>query len=101
MTNRQPDPAPGAEPERGFVLAAPPKGVDPVLAELRELSRTAGVEPVAELVVDDQRLGARALERLLQLLELALAHVGAWVVPLAVLDELGHRLDSRRARELA
>jgi GTP-binding protein HflX len=46
----QPDPAPGAEPERGFVLAAPPKGADADLAELRELSRTAGVEPVAELV---------------------------------------------------
>ena len=54
-----------------------------------------------ELVVDDQRLGARALERLLQLLELALADVGARVGPLAVLDELGHRLDAGRARELA
>jgi GTP-binding protein HflX len=46
----QPDPAPGAEPERGFVLAVPAKGADADLAELRELSRTAGVEPVAELV---------------------------------------------------
>jgi GTPase len=46
----QPDPAPGAEPERGFVLAAPTKGAGADLAELRELSRTAGVEPVAELV---------------------------------------------------
>jgi GTPase len=46
----QPDPAPGAEPERGFVLAAPTKGAEANLAELRELSRTAGVEPVAELV---------------------------------------------------
>ena len=55
MTNRQPDPAPGAEPERGFVLAAPPKGVDPVLGELRELARTAGVEPVAELVQHRER----------------------------------------------
>ena len=54
-----------------------------------------------ELVVDDQRLRARALERLLQLLELALADVGARVGPLAVLDELGHRLDARGARELA
>ena len=55
MTNRQPDPAPGAEPERGFVLAAPPKGVDPFLGELRELARTAGVEPVAELVQHRER----------------------------------------------
>jgi GTPase len=55
VTTRQPDPAPGAEPERGFVLAVPPKGVDPVLAELRELARTAGVEPVAELVQHRER----------------------------------------------
>jgi len=49
---RQPDPAPGAEPERGFVLAAPPKGANAKadLAELRELARTAGVEPIGELV---------------------------------------------------
>ena len=32
------------------MLAAPPKGVDPVLAELRELARTAGVEAVGSLV---------------------------------------------------
>jgi GTPase len=50
VTTHQPDPAPGAEPERGFVLAAPAKGADDDLAELRELCRTAGVEPVAELV---------------------------------------------------
>ena len=49
---RQPDPAPGAEPERGFVLAAPAKGANARadLAELRELARTAGVEPIGELV---------------------------------------------------
>jgi GTP-binding protein HflX len=51
----QPDPAPGAEPERGFVLAVPAKGADADLAELRELSRTAGVEPVAELVQHRER----------------------------------------------
>jgi GTP-binding protein HflX len=53
----QPDPAPGAEPERGFVLAAPPKGADfdAELAELRELARTAGVDPVAELVQHRER----------------------------------------------
>jgi GTP-binding protein HflX len=59
VTTRQPDPAPGAEPERGFVLAAPPKGVDPFLAELRELARTAGVEPVAELVQHRERPDSR------------------------------------------
>ena len=52
MTTRQPDPTPGAEPERGFVLGVFAKGVDgeEELAELRELARTAGVVPIAELV---------------------------------------------------
>ena len=52
MTHRQPDPAPGADPERGFVVAVLPKGADPAeeLAEIRELARTAGVDPVTALV---------------------------------------------------
>jgi len=52
VTTRQPDPTPGAEPERGFVLGVFAKGVDAEeeLAELRELARTAGVVPVGELV---------------------------------------------------
>jgi GTP-binding protein HflX len=52
VTARQPDPAPGAEPERGFVVGVFPKGVDgeSELSELRELARTAGVAPVGELV---------------------------------------------------
>jgi GTP-binding protein HflX len=54
---RQPDPAPGAEAERGFVVAVLPKGADQAeeLAEIRELARTAGVEPVATLVQPRQR----------------------------------------------
>jgi GTPase len=49
---RQPDPAPGAEPERGFIVAVLAPGVDEAgeLGELRDLSRAAGVEPVGELV---------------------------------------------------
>jgi GTP-binding protein HflX len=52
VTHRQPDPAPGADPERGFVVAVLGKGADPAeeLAEIRELARTAGVDPVATLV---------------------------------------------------
>jgi GTPase len=52
VTPRQPDPAPGAEPERGFIVGVFPSGVDGEveLAELRELARTAGVAPVAQLV---------------------------------------------------
>ena len=52
MNHHQPDPAPGAEPERGFVVAVLAPGVDEAeeLGELRELLRTAGVAPVGELV---------------------------------------------------
>jgi len=52
VTQRQPDPAPGAEPERGFIVAVLGSGVDPgeELGEFRELARTAGVEPVGEVV---------------------------------------------------
>jgi GTPase len=40
------------EPERGFVLAVLAQGVDPTdeLAEVKELARTAGVDPVGEVV---------------------------------------------------
>lgn len=43
---------PSPEPERGFVLAVLGQGVDPdeELAELEELARTAGVEPVGRIV---------------------------------------------------
>ncbi len=52
VTTRQSDPAAGLEPERGFAVAVLPKGADAEdeLAELRELARTAGVEPVGEMV---------------------------------------------------
>jgi GTP-binding protein HflX len=42
----------GTEPERGFVLAVLGQGVDPddELAEVRELARTAGVEPVGAVI---------------------------------------------------
>jgi GTP-binding protein HflX len=52
VTHRQPDPAPGADPERVFVVAVLARGSNPSeeLAEIGELARTAGVEPVEELV---------------------------------------------------
>src|SRR5689334_7282573 len=42
----------GTEPERGFVLAVLAQGADPddELAEICELARTAGVEPVGQVV---------------------------------------------------
>ena len=58
MTSGEPELRDGPEPERGLLLAVLPKGVDAEdeLGELRELARTAGVEPVAEIV---QRRDAR------------------------------------------
>jgi GTP-binding protein HflX len=52
VTTRQQAPRPGVEPERALVLAVLPKSADAEeeLGELRELARTAGVEPVGELV---------------------------------------------------
>ena len=52
MTQHQPDPAPGAEPERGFVVAVLAPGVDEEdeLGEFRALLVTAGVTPVCKLV---------------------------------------------------
>jgi GTP-binding protein HflX len=52
MTQRQPDPLPGAEPERAFLVAVlrPETDESEELGEVRELMRTAGVEPVGELV---------------------------------------------------
>src|SRR5439155_88469 len=52
VSHRQPDPAPGAQPERGFAVAVLAPGVDEKeeLDELGELASTAGVETVGELV---------------------------------------------------
>jgi GTP-binding protein HflX len=52
MTQRQPDPLPGAEPERAFLIAVLRHETDEEeeLGEVRELMRTAGVEPIGELV---------------------------------------------------
>jgi len=52
ITRRPESPAGQLEPEKGLLLAVLPKGADAAdeLSELRELSRTALVEPVAELV---------------------------------------------------
>ena len=52
VTPRQPDPAPGAEPERAFLVGVYPKGSDGAgeLDELRELARTSGAVPVGEIV---------------------------------------------------
>ena len=90
MTHRQPNPAPGAEPERGFAVAVLGPGLSEAdeLAELRELARTAGVEPVAELVQQRARPDRRTYvgRGKLEELEHAFGRSGAEV--LLVDDEL-------------
>jgi GTP-binding protein HflX len=90
VTQRQPDPAPGAEPERGFVLAVLAPGVDPAeeLEELHELARTAGVVPVGELVQHRPRPDARTYVGKGKLEELKGAYRGSGAESLLVDDEL-------------
>ncbi len=87
---RQPDPLPGAEPERGFLLAVLPRDVDAdeELAELRELARTAGVEPVAELVQHRGQPDRRTYVGKGKLAELKLAYADSGADVLLVDDEL-------------
>jgi GTPase len=90
VTARQPDPAPGAEPERGLVLGVFPKGVDGAseLAELRELARTARVNPVAEIVQYRQRPDARTFVGKGKVAELQRAYAEANAEVLLVDEEL-------------
>jgi GTPase len=62
VSHRQPDPHPGAQPERGFIVAVLPSGTDTEweLAEMEELARTAGVEAVGSVVQHRQRPDQRS-----------------------------------------
>src|SRR5437870_2582879 len=90
MAVRQPDQSPGLEPERGFVLAVLAQGVDPdgELAELEELARTAGVEPVARLVQHRPQPDPRTYIGKGKLDELKLAYKESRAEVLLVDDEL-------------
>jgi GTP-binding protein HflX len=90
VTARQPDPAPGAEPERAFVVGVFPKGADGEgeLAELRELARTAGVVPVGELVQYRSHPDPRTFVGKGKLEELKSAYGAAGAEVLLVDDEL-------------
>jgi GTP-binding protein HflX len=90
MAVRQPDPTLGPEPERGFVLAVLDQGVDPdgELAELEELARTAGVEPVARLVQHRQHPDPRTYVGKGKLDELKQSYGNARAEVLLVDDEL-------------
>src|SRR5579862_6514576 len=90
MAVRQPAAAPGLEPERGFVLAVLAQGVEPddELAELEELARTAGVEPVARLVQHRSRPDPRTYVGKGKLGELKQSYGNAGAEVLLVDDEL-------------
>ena len=86
MAARQPDP----EPERGFVLAVLGQGVDPdeELAELEELARTAGVEPVGRVVQHRPEPDPRSYVGKGKLDELKQAYGSAGAEVLLVDDEI-------------
>jgi GTPase len=90
VSHRQPDPAPGAEPERGFIAAVLVPGVDPEveLAEVRELARTARVETVGELVQHRPHADRRTYVGKGKLEELKHAFQAARAESLIVDDEL-------------
>jgi GTP-binding protein HflX len=90
MASRTPDPLPGTEPERAFVLAVLRPGADPdeELAELRELARTALAEPVGELVQHRRQPDRRSYLGKGKLEELKRAYAGAGAEVLLVDDEL-------------
>lgn len=98
MTSTRPDPQPGDGPERGLVLAVLPKGVDEEdeLAEIRELARTALVEPVASVVQRRAYPDPRAYVGKGKLVELKEAFAEARADVLLV----DHELDATQQRNL-
>src|SRR6187397_3653753 len=102
VTHHQPDPAPGAEPERGFLVAVLAQGVDEQdeLAEMRELLRTAGVEPVGELVQRRPAPDPRTYVGKGKLVELKEAVTGSGAESLVVDDDLDPGQQRRLEDEL-
>ena len=98
MSRQRPDPAPDFDSERGFIVAVLPQGMDPdeELGELRELARTALVEPVAELVQHRQRPDPRTYLGKGKLEELKHAYKEARADVLLV----DHDLDPAQQRQL-
>jgi GTP-binding protein HflX len=90
VTAHQPDPAPGAEPERGFVIAVLAQGAvaEQELAELEELARTAGVEPDAALTQHRAHADPRSYLGKGKLAELKEAYPASGAEVLLVDDEL-------------
>jgi GTP-binding protein HflX len=98
VTDRQPDAAPGLEPERGFILSVLAPGTDDEreLTEIADLARTAGVEPVATLVQHRQRPDPRTFVGKGKLAELKEAYAAARAESLLV----DHALSPSQQRRL-
>src|SRR5476651_1764798 len=79
-----------SEPERGFILAVLAQGADPdeELAEVEELARTAGVEPVGRIVQHRGRPAQRTYVGKGKLEELKVVFAEAEAECLLVDDEL-------------
>ncbi|HEY2355787.1 MAG TPA: GTPase HflX [Gaiellaceae bacterium] len=90
MTAKQPDRSSATEPERGLVLAVLPSGADAEdeIAEMEELARTAGVEPVAQVVQHRSRPDPRTFVGKGKLEELKETYSAAHCEVLLVDDEL-------------
>ncbi len=90
MAPHQPNHAPGAEPERGLVVAvlSPSTDVEAELAEIRELARAAGVEPVQELTQQRARPDQRTYVGKGKLEELRRAYAESAAESVIVDDEL-------------
>jgi GTPase len=90
VTQRQPDPLPGTEPERAFLLAVLRPGADAgeELGELRELARSALAEPIGELVQHRAQADRRSYVGKGKLEELKHAYAEAGAEVLLVDDEL-------------
>jgi GTP-binding protein HflX len=90
VTQRRPDPAEGAEPERGFAVAvlASANAAEEELGELRELADTAGVQTVGEIVQVRPRPDQRSYVGKGKLEELKQAYASAGAEVLLVDDEL-------------
>jgi GTP-binding protein HflX len=90
VTQRQPDPLPGAEPERGFAVAVLAQGADAEgeLAELYELARTAGVETIGQVVQHREQPDRRTYVGKGKLEELKQAYNESGAEVLLVDDEL-------------
>jgi GTP-binding protein HflX len=102
VTQHQPDPAPGAEPERAFVVAVLAQGVEEEdeLGEFRALLSTAGVDPVGEVVQRRAAPDARTYVGKGKLAELKEAVRAAGAESLLVDDELDPSQQRRLEDEL-